>query len=166
MSELPPFDEAVQRFRAFLDRQGLCGEMAWVFKEDISVKLGGRVWVRLPLPKENADIVRRLYESARGRQTPVELSVFCRLGTSPCCYLFVPETRLDAELRMIYDFKMTIPKEPREARPLDRSLLNRCLHFFQGREQPDWWLDEVPSRSRALQQLEMTGTGHAFERRP
>jgi len=165
MSELPPFDEAVQRVRAFLDRQGLCGEIAWVFKEDISTKLGGRVWVRLPLPKENADTVRRLYESARGKQTPVELAVFCRLGPSPCCYLFVPETRLDAEQRMIYGFKMIIPTEPREARPLGRNLLNHFLHVLQGRVQPDWWLDEVPSRSRAVQQLKMTRIGHASQRR-
>ena len=85
MSDIPAFEDAASQFREFLERQGFAGEVLWIFREDVSLARDGRVWIRLPLPPDNADRTRAQYESGRQRELGVHLSVFCSLESKSCC---------------------------------------------------------------------------------
>jgi hypothetical protein len=70
---LPGWDEAVDRFRAFLAEASQSTRIAWLFREDFYSPSIARHVVRWPLPEVNAELVRGCYTRARDRDVAVEL---------------------------------------------------------------------------------------------
>ncbi|MCP4655656.1 MAG: hypothetical protein GY856_09580 [bacterium] len=144
---LPAFNEAEGRLRNLLERAGRPIEIVWVFREDLSVKRNGRLWVSVPLPDDNREMVGRLYEKARQDGLPVELAVFCLLDSKACTFVYVPDNKLDAEHRMISGLKVSVPTRPRKARALGGSWIENIKYHMAGRERKDPWLGDVPSKA-------------------
>src|SRR4051812_23758494 len=91
--DVPPFARAAEQMREFIGNQWVLRQPVWVFREDVaSVKW--RIWVRTPLPVQNAARAEELYERARARGLGVVLEVLCLLDFEPCCYVWWPR---DAE---------------------------------------------------------------------
>jgi hypothetical protein len=94
---IPDFDEALSQLRVFLTSLGHSpGELAWIFREDVSTR-GGRALIKVPLPPGNERLARDRYEQGRGLGVGVCLEVFCRLGRALCCTCwFVRDTEESA----------------------------------------------------------------------
>ena len=79
MTKIPPFSEAVSKFRGFLAKRDHPTELAWVFREDFySVSLDRYVVVQ-PIPDRNEGLVRTYYEAARERGI-VQLRALFQIG--------------------------------------------------------------------------------------
>lgn len=146
----PSFDVAVLQLKDLLSRHGIDGEILWIFKEDVSVTRGGQPWIRWPVPSTNPREMEVVYENGRRSGNGVELSVYCALNGSPCCFVFVPQDKLDAEHRMIHGLKLSLPVSLRKARRLGKGVCGRLAHALAGGPWPDWCLDDAPSRSAAV----------------
>jgi len=144
---LPVFEAAVSSLRDFLEREGLNSEILWIFREDVSVKHGGRPGIRWPVPADNCERSRVLYEQARASGFDVEIMVYCCLKGAQCCFVSVLRDKKEAESRMVYGLKLFLPETLREARPLTKSWYRRFWHFLSGGEWPDWILEDAPMRS-------------------
>jgi hypothetical protein len=73
-----------------------------------------------------------LYEIGRRGGNGVELNVYCSLNGNPCCFVFVPQDKLDAEQRMIYGLKLFLPVSLRKARHLGKGIFDRLAHALAG----------------------------------
>src|SRR5215207_6044566 len=97
---LPTFAEATEQLRAFLRSQQLSAEPLWVFREDVT-SYKQRFLVKEPLPPENQGLVELFYERGRQRGYGVRLEVLCVLGKRPCCYIWLPKDRMEAEYALM-----------------------------------------------------------------
>jgi hypothetical protein len=149
---VPDFDTARLRLEEVLSKNGIEGEVLWIFREDVSVRRGGKPWIRWPIPSTNRREAEELYEIGRRRGNGIELDVYCLLEGNPCCFVFIPKDKIEAEQRMIYGFKIFLPASLRDARRLGKNMPSRLAHFFSGREWPDWHLSDAPSRSANIGQ--------------
>lgn len=108
--DLPPFTDAAEQFRSFIDSQGHDADIAWIFRQDV-VELGGQIFVRQPL-LNNESLVEAKYEEGVERGLGVSLQVFCWLDGRPLCYIWLPEDQVDADYRMLSGLKMSVPADP------------------------------------------------------
>lgn len=157
---LPTFEDALRSFGGFLVSQGLDRGVSWVLKEDVTVRGRGTPWLRVPLPAENALLVRGLYEVAAREDSGIELSVYCKVGRLAYCSAFVPRDEEEAANRMIRGLKMTIPTRVREARLCGPGLCAGLRFVLAGRERSDWVLDEMHSRQEIRARLAVNGPEH------
>ena len=143
-ADVPPFDEACRQFHEFLTGQGITGELAWVFRGDVSSHQR-TLSVRLPLSADNTSRARDRYELGRQRGLGVWLQVFGRLGERPLCYVWLPADAEDASYAMLSGLKMSVPETPLEVRPV----ISGLRWWFRRRW--DWWrgftglADDVPA---------------------
>jgi hypothetical protein len=116
------FPAAIQSYKQFLSEQGLSTDIVWVFREDVTVKRR-RVWVRWPLPPENPRLAEQRYEHGRNKGLGLRLDTFCLAGHRPCCYVWVPQDEIDADLDMSSELKMCVPTAPIHAKIMGSELL-------------------------------------------
>jgi hypothetical protein len=139
--EVPAFNVAVNQLEKFLAGQNISPEFIWLFREDV-------VWrkrlfhVREPLPAENKRIAESLYERGRQRDLGIRLEVLCLLGSRPCCYVWLPKDRGDAEENGLLMSKliMSFPTDLNRAEPVANPLMWRLYRLLAG-EAP--WISNV-----------------------
>src|ERR1700733_2701022 len=109
---LPPFEDAVARLRAFLATEGFKTDITWISRADV-LEQWPKLYVKVPLPNERS-LAEETYNEGVRRGLGVELSVFCFVAGSPCCYVWIPKDEIDAEYRMLGGLKLTISKSDRQ----------------------------------------------------
>ncbi len=141
----PAFAEALRQFQEFLSRQGVSENILWIFREDIAEN-GKRKYLRIP-SQEQRSFVERLYAAGCKRQLGVCFSVYCFLDKRPCCYLYVPANKTDAEYMMMPDgLRFSTPSE--EILPIAISVKSRWLWMGYKLMQKPIFADELlPRRS-------------------
>lgn len=152
---LPSFDAAVAQFQNFLSEHGITGAIIWVFREDFVCRVmtlswgsrirDRRIWVKVPIPAENERIARQHYTVAAERGYGASFEVLCLLENRPCCYLWSPHDKSEAEYAMLRGLKFTIPEHLDYGRPVRNTIWWQILAAFD-RKTEDCWTYQVPAR--------------------
>jgi hypothetical protein len=120
MMDYPPFEQAVGRFRDFLQSQGVSGDVAWVTPADAFV-IPPRIFVRTPEPDLSFDRARRDYQRACDRRLGVEMGVLCWLDGRVYCFIYAPQDKDESGRRMMPDgLKLTVPMGRRQGRAVGK----------------------------------------------
>lgn len=143
--EMPTFQEAIQQFREFLAEEGISKEILWLCREDIAWH-DFKFYIRKPLPKENEQLVEKLYEHGCERGLGILLDVFWLLDSHAYCYIWLPEDERDAELAMVASLKMSVPKKPVLAEPVKNRLIWRRHRRLGELAGGNRWLEKLPQR--------------------
>lgn len=144
--EMPVFGEAVQQFGGFLVSQGLSPDLLWVFREDVC-RRKRRLFIKVPVSEENFGDVERLYHLGVSRGLGVRLDVLCLLGSSPCCYVWVPSDEEAASYAMLSGLKLSVPTEPVIARAVRNRVLWRAYKWLERSETFTGIVEQVPRRA-------------------
>jgi hypothetical protein len=114
--DYPPFQEAVVRFRSFLNDQGLRGPIGWIFPSDVCLVAGG--WVIRPRLQEIVlEEIATAYQQAFSRRLGVQFGVLCLEGEVAWSYIFCPTDQTEALRCMMPDgLKLSVPTSPDKAR--------------------------------------------------
>lgn len=140
--QMPVFGDAIKKFQKFLVTHHVSSELLWVFREDVTSRKR-RVFVKEPLPSENARLAESLYERGCQRGLGVQLDALCLLGSRPCCYILLPEDELDAQYMMVKGLKLSVPTDWLHARSIKSNLV--------------WgiyvWLDELSGWNKGQERL-------------
>jgi ferredoxin len=92
------FEEALFNFREVLNYHGEVQQLVWVFRDDLMTKRGihvpSKVWIKLPVPAQNAERAKKSFERARKHGFGVALTAFACCEDGLCCYVQEP---IDAE---------------------------------------------------------------------
>jgi hypothetical protein len=91
-SAIPNFDAALAQFRAFLNRNKYADNVVWVMPEDILLTGKRFLYVRVPVPAQNEDKVRRMYDEGVAEGRGLVMSTVCRMNESVYCYLWYPKS--------------------------------------------------------------------------
>jgi len=148
---MPPFQEAVEDFRAFLATQGVNSKLLWIFREDV-VWHQYRVFIRQPLPSNNERAVEVLYKRGVRRGLGISRGVLCLLKLRPCCYIRLPADEEDAEYAMLSGLKLSVPVNPLEARSV-RGRLQWLTRTWRDQKEAHQIFTELPSRRDAMRAL-------------
>jgi hypothetical protein len=142
-----PFPAAQAHFQAFLAEQGADAELVWLFREDVLAR-GRRLLVRWPVRAGNEQQAEAYYEIGRERGRGVSLEAFCRLPSGVGCYIYVPESELEVEYRLIskVHVKYSVRTPLRPARPVASGLLWSAYAWRASWATPDDDVQSLPSR--------------------
>lgn len=114
--DYPSFDDALGRFRSFLDRLGFYDRMEWVCPADVLL-ISGECFVRPRAPAEVKNEIAATYQEGTNRRLGVKFSVLGLGDETVWCYVYVPTDRTDAEYSMMPDgLKLSVPTEPQRCR--------------------------------------------------
>jgi hypothetical protein len=91
VDQLPTFGDALAQLRCLLGEHGLPTDVAWVFREDWYSTGPSSHRVIWPLPRENEDHARCLYDSG-GDRGLVELQAVFFVDESSVVNVFAPDT--------------------------------------------------------------------------
>jgi hypothetical protein len=110
--DYPSFDQAEDRFRAFVQSQGLTERFVYVTTDDLVV-LGSRWFVRRLDPDRARTTARETYDEAVRQGRGVSLTAHCLLNGSLCVHVHGPIDDDEAE-RLMYPngLKISIPARP------------------------------------------------------
>ena len=89
---LPDFDSAVARFRAFLKLNNYSENVVWVMPEDILLTGKRFLYVRVPIPAENEERIRRMYDDGVAQKRGLVMGTVCMMNQSTYCYLWFPKS--------------------------------------------------------------------------
>ena len=146
--ELPTFGEATEQLRAFLSSQQLSSEPIWVFREDVT-SYKQRILIKEPVPPGNEVLVEMFYERGRQRGYGIRLEVLCVLGRQPCCYIWLPKDRIEAEyaLMLFSPLIISAPTELPEAGRVTSKLKWRAYRWHDEKSGRHLLVDRVPRRN-------------------
>jgi len=89
---LPDFDAALERFRAFLQLNNYSENVVWVTPEDILLTGKRFLYVRVPIPDENEERIRRAYEDGMSQGRGLGMGTVCGMNQTTYCYLWFPKS--------------------------------------------------------------------------
>lgn len=143
---LPCFEDAAASFRQFIESQGHCPRLCWIFREDV-VERRRRLFVRMPGAESEAE-AKRLYDEGVRRGLGVALEVFCFIGWRPLAYVWLPQDEEDASYRMLSGLKMSVPvgEEYRTIVEVRSSLRWMLLRWLESRDGKYKRADQIPRR--------------------
>src|SRR5215471_20294107 len=101
MNACDSVDMSITEFRRFLQENGYSGDVLWITPDDVLLTGSKLVYVKLPVSKENERNVRRKIEIANTSHVGIVMAVLCQLGSVSCCYVWSPNTALEAEQHML-----------------------------------------------------------------
>jgi hypothetical protein len=102
------FDDAQERFREFLAKNGYPTELIWVTPNDVLLTGRKLIYVKLPVPKCNLLRARELFELGMPRQLGVSFRAVCEFKGVTCCYVWVPADQSESQHAfMPRDLKMS-----------------------------------------------------------
>ena len=121
MTNIPVrFDEAVDRFSAFLLDNNHAGQILWVFADDMTSR-GTETWIRWPVAEENYSKVLHLYDSLKAG-SGLRFDARCRVGEFICSTISAPKLD-DAETgRFISGLTLSVVIPLREAQAVRSKL--------------------------------------------
>lgn len=148
----PSFSEAINRFRQFIEEQGLSSDLLWLFREDV-VDRWPKTYLRIPTT-DDGTLVEFLYDVGLKRGLGVHLNVFCLHEGRPCCYIWVPENEEDASYRMLSGLKLSVPEQPdrRIVLPVGSRLRWIWLRSWGALRRKRRWANDIPRR-RTIRRL-------------
>ena len=100
-SDYPAFPEAIARFRAFLERGGWRGTLAWLGSPGIAVRR--RTIYACPARFEALQEVERAYVAAARLRLGVLLGSVGQDSDFSYCYLWSPASELEAQYHLMPD---------------------------------------------------------------
>ena len=145
VTQMPTLQEAIKQFREFLAKEGHSKKPLWICREDITWH-NFKFFIKQPLPEGNALLVEKLYELGCEAGLGVSLDVFCLLDSHPCCYIWEPENKREAELAMVAGLKLTVPLNPILAKGVKKWLFWRRHRWLGKRAGAERWLERLPQR--------------------
>ena len=147
-TEVPAFPDAVRQCQDFLTGQNISSDLLWVYREDVAWRKR-RILVRYPLPAENERLVESLYERGRRRDLGIRLEVLCLLGPRPCCYVWLPQGRTDAEYALLLTSKfiISVPTDLRNAESVKNPLAWRWHKLVEGGTGRESIVERLPRRN-------------------
>lgn len=142
----PDFDEAVTRFKKFVEEQGQPPRLMWVRSEDVLVADNRWLYVRVGVPEQNEKLARNAYEKGRRGELGVVLATLCQLQDMTCCYVWAPADEDQAErLLMPTDLKLSVSSG--EYRWQGKTVSN-TIHWLwlrwryrKNQKQKAWWFE-------------------------
>lgn len=78
-ADIPEHEEAISRFKKFLESESHPTELLWVFREDIYCK-NSQLVVRYPPPETNQQLAKSRYELGQTNGC-VCITAICRVGS-------------------------------------------------------------------------------------
>lgn len=139
------FDQAIENYTRILAEHDLSPTLLWVFREDVTVHKR-RIYVRWPLPAQNADLAKELYERGRDQGLGLRLDVFCLVDHRPCCYVYVPEDEVDASYAMLSALNMSVPTTPIHAKKVRSPWIWKSLLWLHSKTNLTGFKEELPQR--------------------
>lgn len=147
---IPDFESAVERLRGFMLQLSLPpGDLAWVFREDVSTRRR-RVLVKVSPPPGNERLARSRYEEGRVLGIGVCLSVYCRMGPSYCCTCWFVRSLEESARRLCEGLKLSVATDLPQARPIRSPLVWAVRRWLDARSGFHHFRDFLPSRDASL----------------
>jgi hypothetical protein len=97
MNRYPSFDEALSKFREFLEGNGYGKDVVWVTSDDVLLSTRRLVYVKVPAPASNEKNVRQLFDSGVAQGMGILLDTVCECGGTTFSYAWVPRHRSEAQ---------------------------------------------------------------------
>jgi hypothetical protein len=144
------FDEATSAFREFLSKQRRPQAIEWVFREDV-LQVARWKYIRVPLPRENAERAKTLYMAGVERGLGVAIDAFSHSANVTYAWIFVPWDNTDAEYSMVGSehLKLSVPETVTSARIVRSAVAWSLLRFRASLARRATFADLLPSRSEA-----------------
>jgi len=137
---LPDFDGALARFRAFLKQNNYPENVVWVMPEDILLTGKRFIYVRVPIPAENEERIRRMYDDGVTQGRGLVMGTVCRMNQSTYSYLWFPRSAgeipqgiwpTNGDLKLSASDKSSSPA----GRPIKHQMLWMLLKLWHHRKQ-------------------------------
>src|SRR5262249_48039194 len=80
------------RFSEFLKLNSHSGNIVWVTPDDVLLTGNRVLFVREPIPSDNENKIRQMYEEGVKQQRGLLMSTICRMNRSTYCYLWFPKS--------------------------------------------------------------------------
>ena len=84
------FEESVTQLRHFLQSNGYSGEVAWVTPRDVILTRKRLMYVKVPVPLDNARLVRELFELGTTGKRGILFETVCCTSNVTFCHAWVP----------------------------------------------------------------------------
>ena len=95
------FEQAVQRFRIFLERQGFSPNVIWIEPSDVALTGDKRIFV-YPAEQENAEIAaRNIFKQGVGEGNGVVIKGLFPKKDATYSFVWFPRDRAEAEYEMV-----------------------------------------------------------------
>jgi hypothetical protein len=136
----PNFDGALARFRAFLKQNNYPENVVWVMTEDILLTGKRFIYVRVPIPAENEERIRRMYDDGVTQGRGLIMGTVCRMNQSTYSYLWFPRSAgeipqgiwpTNGDLKLSASDKSSSPA----GRPIKDQMLWMLLKLWHHRKQ-------------------------------
>jgi hypothetical protein len=95
------FDDALQRFQAFLGQNGRPTSVIWLTADDVVVSDNFVVYVRMTPSRASEDEARRKFETGMHRGMGVALEGLFELGDAMCAQVWLPHDQTNAEYALL-----------------------------------------------------------------
>ena len=137
---LPNYDGALARFRAFLKLNNYSENVVWAMADDILLTGRRFVYVRMPIPAQNEERIRRMYDDGVAHGRGLVMGTVCRMNQSTYCYLWFPKSAeeipqgiwpTDGDLKLSASAKSSSPK----GRPIKHRILWMLLKLWHHKKQ-------------------------------
>jgi hypothetical protein len=131
MDDYPAFDDAIDRFRRFLDAR----QIVWLIPDDVAL-VPPRLYARWPHANNAEASARARYEEACRMRLGIELGVICQLDDQLGCFVYAPSDEEEASCHQMPDgLKLSRPEPIPVATGVDQKLRWRYLAWRSRRWQ-------------------------------
>jgi hypothetical protein len=89
-NEIPHFAAAVQRMREFLEQQGHCSTLSWVFRDDFCRTSYTKAYFCNPLPGKNETLSEKVFEDGRNKGL-VSITAIAKLPHATAATVWFPK---------------------------------------------------------------------------
>lgn len=138
--ELPEFNEAVGNFREFLLKEGHSDKLLWVFRDDTWFKAIGDLVIRYPVPPENEELIRKVYEDAKAKEL-ASISALATFRNQTVATIWFPKYEKEEvqgwDIGLMLSIRNPLP-EATSVGPLFWSLLTKLPSFRRSFQENDW----------------------------
>jgi hypothetical protein len=101
VEETPRFEQAVERFRAFLTEEGRSSSIVWRRPGDVVRRVDKDIVVRRRPPRKANDWAQRYYETGRRKGLGIALEAVCEVDGSVCATIFWTTDDVEASQLMM-----------------------------------------------------------------
>jgi hypothetical protein len=147
LEAIPPYSDAVQRFRDFLRDEGHPDSVVWLFREDFYATGFPRHRVRFPPPDANRPLAEAYFEKARERGRGVSLRAHFRVEGHSAASIWCSDDFLDADHTLLSGLKLSAATPFPNARPVRSGLLWRLHRLSSGYRYQQRAGFDVPTRA-------------------
>lgn len=125
------FNEALVGFQQFLEKNRYPREVVWVRPDDVLVSSKPVIYVKVPVPGDNQQSVRKLFELGISQRKGVLFDTLCEGDGVTFSYAWVPRDESEAEQALMPE-GLKMSAKTGASRMTGRVVRSRCCGYIFG----------------------------------